>query len=394
MRIAVAGPFAFWPKATVSRRAFPLARALARAGHEVAVFVPPFDNPSQSGKVFWSDGVLVVNVRTGPDSLLTRLVTPIRLALAVARWRPDVVHTFKAAGYAATAGLYLRLFGRYPWVLDTDDLEGSAGWAGINGYSLLTTRLIDLQEHRLPRLAGAVTAASRFLAAELVRWGVRAGRVFYLPNGVDPDLAHRPLPDPTALRRKLGPGPVLIFVGYLTRGSDLDLALRALARLRPTGLRPTLLVVGDGAALPALKTLAGSLGLGEQVRWAGRVPPEELGTYLAAADVALYPCRDVPVNRAKCAMKLVEYMAAGRAIIAGRVGQNPEYIVDGESGRLVDCENPDEFAGAMADLLADPNLRARLGAEARRRVFAEFSWGRLAVEAEEAYRAAVECGRG
>jgi glycosyltransferase involved in cell wall biosynthesis len=153
-------------------------------------------------------------------------------------------------------------------------------------------------------------------------------------------------------------------------------------------------VVGDGAALPALKTLAGSLGLGEQVRWAGRVPPEELGTYLAAADVALYPCRDVPVNRAKCAMKLVEYMAAGRAIIAGRVGQNPEYIVDGESGRLVDCENPDEFAGAMADLLADPNLRARLGAEARRRVFAEFSWGRLAVEAEEAYRAAVECGRG
>jgi glycosyltransferase involved in cell wall biosynthesis len=393
MRIAVAGPFAFWPKATVSRRAFPLARALTRAGHEVAVFVPPFDNPSQSGKVFWADGVLVVNVPTGPDSLLTRLVTPIRLALAIARWRPDVVHTFKAAGYAATAGLCLRLLGRYPWVLDTDDLEGSAGWAGMNGHGPLTTRFIDLQEHRLPPLAGAVTAASRFLAAELVRWGVRAGRVFYLPNGVDPDLADRPLPDPTTLRRELGPGPVLVFVGYLTRGSDLDLALRALARLRPAGLRPTLLVVGDGPALPTLKTLAGSLGLAEQVRWAGWVPPEELGTYLAAADVALYPCRDTPVNRAKCAMKLVEYMAAGRAIIAGRVGQNPEYIVEGWSGRLVDCENPDEFAGAMSDLLADPDLRARLGAEARRRVFAEFSWGRLAGEAEEAYRAAVECGR-
>ncbi len=389
MRIAIVGPFAFWPKATVSRRALPLARALARAGHDVAIFLPPFDDPSQAGKTFQVDGVLVVNIQTGPDSLLTRFVAPVRLTLAVARWRPDVVHTFKAAGYAVTAGLYLRLMGRYPWVLDADDLEGSGGWAGVNGYGPLTTRFIDLQERRLPRLAGAVTAASRYLAAELARWGVPAGRVFYLPNGIDRDPVGGLPPDQAALRREFGPDPVLIFVGYLTRHSDLDLALHALVRLRASGLRATLLVVGDGPALPGLQTLAGSLGVSEQVRWVGRLRPEDLGPYLIAADVALYPCRDRPINRAKCAMKLVEYMAAGRAIVAGRVGQNPEYIVDGESGRLVDCEDPDEFAGAIAGLLANPGLRAWLGAEARRRVFAEFSWGRLAGVAEQAYRVAL-----
>ncbi len=389
MRIAVVGPFAFWPKATVSRRAFPLARALTGAGHQVAIFLPPFDNPSQAGKTFQVDGIPVVNVRTGPDSPLNRVVAPLRLALAAARWRPDVVHTFKAAGYAATAGLYLRLVGRYPWVLDTDDLEGSAGWAAVNGLGPLTARLIDLQERRLPRLAGAVTAASRFLLAELTGWGIRPDRVFYLPNGPADPLG--PPPDPAAARRALGlgPGPVLIFVGYLSRRTDLDLAIHALARLRPENPPPVLLVVGDGPGRAALEALADALGVGSRVRWVGRVAPEGLGGYLAAADIALYPCRDDAVNRAKCAMKLVEYMAAGKAVVAGRVGQNLEYIVDGESGRLVDCEDTDEFAGAISELLSDPGLRARLGAAARQRIFAEFSWGRLVRVAEQAYRAAV-----
>ncbi len=391
MRVAIVGPFAFWPKATVSRRAFPLARSLAERGHEVALFVAPFDDPARSGKTVSVRGIPVVNVPTGPDSALNRLVVPVRLALAVGRWRPDVVHTFKAAGYAATAGLYLRLVGRFPWVLDADDLEGSGGWADVNGYGPLTTRLVDLQERRLSRLAGAATAASRFLAAELLRWGVGTDRVFYLPNGPLPPEAGEAEPDPAEARRRLGlgPGPVLIFIGYLGRRTELGLALKALARLPAGGEPPTLLVVGDGPGLGPARALAQALGLSGRVRWLGRVPPEDLGLYLAAADVALYPCRDDPIGRAKCAMKLVEYMAAGKAVVAGRVGQNLEYIVDGESGRLVDCEDPDDFARAIADLAADPALRARLGAAARRRIFEGFSWDKLVGVAEEAYRTAL-----
>ncbi len=390
MRVAIVGPFAFWPKATVSRRAFPLAKTLAERGHEVALFLAPFDDPARSGKTAWIEGLPVVNVPTGPDSAPNRLVVPVRLALAVARWRPDVVHTFKAAGYAAAAGLYLRLIGRFPWVLDADDLEGSGGWAEVNGYGPLTVRLIDLQERRLSRLAGAVTVASRFLAAETVRWGIKAHRVFYLPNGPLP--AGGPDHDQAEARRRLGlgPGPVLIFIGYLGRGGELELALKALARIPPGGAAPILLVVGDGPGQGPARRLADTLGLSGRVRWLGRVPPEDLRFYLAAADVALYPCRDDPIGRAKCAMKLVEYMAAGKAVVAGRVGQNLEYIVDGESGRLVDCEDPAEFARAIADLTADPALRARLGAAARRRIFEGFSWDKLVGVAEEAYRMAVD----
>lgn len=391
MRVAIVGPFAFWPKATVSRRAFPLAKSLAQRGHEVALFLAPFDDPAQSGKTVWIQGLPVVNVPTGPDSALSRLVVPARLALTVACWRPDVVHTFKAAGYAAAAGLYLRLIGRFPWVLDADDLEGSGGWADVNGYGPLTTRLVDLQERRLSRLAGAATAASRFLGAQLVRWGVKADRVFYLPNGPLTVEAEQAAPDPAGARRRLGlgPGPVLIFVGYLGRRGELELALKALARIPPGKAPPLLLVVGDGPGLGPARQLADTLSLSGRVRWVGRVPPEDLRFYLAAADVALYPCRDDPIGRAKCAMKLVEYMAAGKAVVAGRVGQNLEYIVDGESGRLVDCEDPEDFARAIAELIADPGLRARLGAAARRRIFEEFGWDKLVGIAEEAYRTVV-----
>jgi glycosyltransferase involved in cell wall biosynthesis len=82
---------------------------------------------------------------------------------------------------------------------------------------------------------------------------------------------------------------------------------------------------------------------------------------------------------------LLEAMAAGRPVVATRVGGNPEVVVDGESGLLVPPQDPEALAAAVLRLLREPGLAQRLGAAARRRVEAEFTLERMVRRMEDLY---------
>jgi glycosyltransferase involved in cell wall biosynthesis len=98
---------------------------------------------------------------------------------------------------------------------------------------------------------------------------------------------------------------------------------------------------------------------------------------------------DTLINRARGLAKLLELMAAGLPIVAGRVGQAAEYIEDGRSGLLVAPGEPAGLARAILALLADPLLRERLGQAARARVAQHYTWDHLAPDAERAYHIAL-----
>jgi glycosyltransferase involved in cell wall biosynthesis len=86
---------------------------------------------------------------------------------------------------------------------------------------------------------------------------------------------------------------------------------------------------------------------------------------------------------------LTDLLAAGVPVVADDVGQNGEYIVDGETGLLVTPEDDGEFADAVVHLLADPDLRTRLGTAAARRMREYFAWDKLVEEVEKAYACAT-----
>ncbi|MCX7707897.1 MAG: glycosyltransferase, partial [Anaerolineae bacterium] len=136
LRIALVAPFGLRAKGTARARALPLARALARRGHTVALFVPPYDSPEDSGRRWTDAGVDVVNLAlpaVGREHAAWHLWLGWRLFLAARRWEPDVVHVFKPKG---PSGLVGTLF----WVtrilsspnprivVDSDDWEGPGGW--------------------------------------------------------------------------------------------------------------------------------------------------------------------------------------------------------------------------------------------------------------------------
>jgi len=398
MNIVMIGPFGLRPKGTMSVRALPMAKALASRGHAVTLLIPPWDYPADAGREWEEEGVRVVNVPLPPrlplvfhGCLLLRLV---RRALAL---RPDVVHCFKPKAYAGLAHLLLwwlrrlRLAGeqlpsKVRLVVDEDDWEQA--WNEVETYSWAQKRLFAWQERWGLTHADAVVVASRELVRLVEGLGVARARISYVPNGVrsqPPPSGHAPA-QAVRMLWELDDAPVVLlytrfFEFRLERVVEI---LRRLARREP-GAR--LLIVGEGlfgeeSDLDEMLTVA---GLSDHAVFTGWVEVGRLPGYFAAADVAIFPYDDTLINRAKCSVKLADLLAAGLPLVADGVGQNAEYIVDGESGLLVSPGDDAAFADAVVRLLRDAALRDRLGAAAARRMREHFAWGKLVEEVERAY---------
>jgi glycosyltransferase involved in cell wall biosynthesis len=395
MNILMLAPFALAPKATVSMRAFPIARALVARGHQVTILVPPHDNLADAGRDFVRHGVQIHNLELKRVAAWTPITAAWKMAFFARRLGPDVVHVFKPVGYAALAGMILCYVSRLPLIIDSDDWEGTGGWNSVNPYPWYWRRFFDFQERWLPRHSGAVTVASRTLQTQMWGMGIPPGRVFYAPNCPGQDFLEQEDQDNGQLeqdvRARLGMGdaPVAIYVGHLTLGDDLDLALYAFAQVLDRLPQARLVIVGTGNGMAALRALANSLHLGTSIIFAGWIEHGQVPAYLAAANVAIYPYRDTLINRAKCSIKILEYMAMGKAIVTSRVGQNLEYLEHSKSGILVEPGNVQEFAHGMLAALSDPGFAAQLGQAARRRVAHHFDWSQRVEEIERAYEGAV-----
>jgi D-inositol-3-phosphate glycosyltransferase len=221
------------------------------------------------------------------------------------------------------------------------------------------------EETRIVGSADRIVAANVVERAELLRdYAARASRVATIPCGVDTDLF---VPGDRAEARRrleLDDRPVLLWVGRLAPIKGLDTLLDAVARLRAAGQDARLLIVGGDADEPAngheawLRQRIGVLGVGDAVRFVGPQPQGVLPLYYAAADVTV-----LPSYYESFGMVALEAMACGSPVIASRVGGLVTTVRDGVTGFLV----PDSDVAALADriesLLADPDLRWRLGRE-------------------------------
>jgi glycogen(starch) synthase len=219
------------------------------------------------------------------------------------------------------------------------------------------------------RAAAVITLTDRL--AGMLAADVPAGRLHVVPSGMRAAAFH-PAAVPPARRSGV------LFVGRLHRQKGLDTLIRALPLL-PAATTVTL--AGDGPERGALERLASDLGVGDRVTVTGFLPHRDVPALLAGADVVVLPSRYEELGTA-----LVEAMAAGRPVVASRVGGIPELVRDGVDGLLVPPGDPVALAAAIDRLLGDRRLAARLGASGRTRV-AGYDWGLLAARVLGIYRA-------
>ncbi|MBV9380215.1 MAG: glycosyltransferase family 4 protein [Streptosporangiaceae bacterium] len=219
--------------------------------------------------------------------------------------------------------------------------------------------------------ADAVIALTPSAAGLLRTDGIPADRVHVIPPGYDPALFSEPVADPFPAV----PRPRVAYLGRLVPQKDVGTLLRAFARL---DTKAHLLLVGDGAARPALQRRARALG--GRVHFTGFVRHTQIPAVLRHVDLFVLPSLYEDLSSA-----LIEAMAAGLPVVATRVGGTADLVRDGENGLLVTPRDPAALAAAIGRLLADPGLAARLSSAARQTA-AAYAWPDLASKVLDIYR--------
>jgi D-inositol-3-phosphate glycosyltransferase len=359
-----------------------LATELGRRGLDVVVHTRR-DDPSLPRRVELAQGVVVDHVDAGPaaeipmDSLFPYM-DEFAAELAC-RWeeeRPQLVHShFWMSGRAALAGAE-------PLGIPVVHTFHALGVVKRRQQGAKDTSPPErLREERsIVRRADLIVATCSDEVFELARLGADVHRVRVVPCGVDLSLF---TPDGPAEPRREGRHR-LVCVTRLRERKGVGNAISALAELPGTEL-----VVAGGAERARLRehaearrllALADELGVADRVDFRGRLGREELPPLFRSADAALCVPWYEPFG-----IVALEAMACGVPVIASAVGGLIDSVVDGVTGVHVPPRAPERIVEAAAELLADPEERARLGAAGAVRVRRRYSWERVADATLDAY---------
>lgn len=351
--------------------------ALRALGHEVVLA-----GPARGGQEseFGSDAGLIATLkrllpRAAYEILEAIYSIPafLRLYNAYARFRPDFV--YERYNLFMFAGIWLKYLTGVPLLLEVNgpifeersqhdglSLQKFAAWAqGV------VWRGVD---YTLP--------VTEVLAGYIRRYGAPDRRIHVIPNGINPvrfadGRAGKDIKAKYGLQGKL----VLGFTGFIRSWNALDKVIDFIAR--DNGQHNLhLLVVGDGPARQEITLLAQGRGVGDRLTITGVVGRDDVADYVMAFDIALIP----GVTKYASPLKLFEYLALGRAIIAPDMPNIREILTDGENAVLfpVQGEQEDAFSRAILRLCTDNNLRQHLANNARSVIDAQgLTWARNAM---------------
>jgi len=369
-----------------------VATAQAASGHDVTVVSSnQWDLPAEERK----DGFRHLRYPVGKVHGL-RFYHEVRTqaAAALARLadeRFDIVHAHQVTSAVAAlqvpwpAGKVMSFHASYRMEYEAEQLDGSPADArralGLGGR--LKSMAIDVLDRRCLRRAERIIVHSQFVL-EQVRQLVPAAveRTRIVPAGID--VARFSPGDRERARAHfdLPPGvPCLVTVRRLARRMGIDLLLRAAHLLVQRGENLAVRIGGIGPEAEALAALTRELGLEKHVRFLGRVPDE----LLRAADVFVLPTRSME----GFGMATVEALASGAPVVATNNGATPEILGAVDPLLLVPAE-PEPIAAAIERLLANPELRRKLGQRGVEVVRARYAWPRIVAELDQVY--AELCG--
>ncbi len=306
------------------------------------------------------------------------------------RIRPAVLH---AASNFANAGLALALGERYgvpvvyevrgfwedTWLSRHPDAERLAN-------SELYRQNRDL-ETRCMLAADLVVTLGEAMREEIVARGVGAEKILLVPNAVTAEFL-RPLPDAAALRAALGIDPdeyVIGVVSSLVPHEGIGTLLEATAILRARRVPARALIVGDGPERTALQRQAAEAGLAQAALFTGRVPAAKVRQFHALLDIFVVPRTSDRVCQLVTPLKPIEAMASGLCVVTSQVKALTEIVKHEVTGIQTVPQDPVSLADCLERLLYSPDIRRKLGDNAREWVARDRTWAHNAALYRDAY---------
>ncbi len=370
-----------------ARQVVELVKALVGRGHDLTVVAPSPIAECQDLSDLHGVALKTVPVlrRRGwrPLSFLVGSLTLLRRTLNDRR--PDVFIWFDSPGQVAP----LWAMRHCPLVYFVNGLPQEE----VQGVWQCTPlrQVLSYGVRRAAERADALVAVCPELTERLSAFSrMDADRCVIIRNGVDPFRFFPQSPDKA--RRDLGltgTGPYIMFVGGFFPWHGLETLIHAVPMVATLFPEVQVLLVGDGQTRAALEHLVGQKGLATHVRFAGRAAFDAVPAWIAAADVCVVlhkPIRSYPGD----SMKLWEYLACGRPVVATAGPGYGETVEAMGAGLAAGPDDPADLAGQLTRLLANQDLRIRMGERGRDGVLEAHTWAARARQLEAVCHAAMD----
>jgi glycosyltransferase involved in cell wall biosynthesis len=357
-----------------------MAKGFRRTGAEVTIVSPP-------------------GIEVSADSAVPAAPSPVRRILGrLAKHVPELIFELMEIAYNLPAWFRIRsalrpppaaaLYERYAYFHVAGALAAAAAKVPlilevnytvdtslVRARSRLLRPLGRAAEQFVLRRASLVVPVSTVLRDSLVKSGVPADRVMTVPNAADPERFNPSVSgEPVRARFGLGGARVIGFSGTFAPWHGVGRLIDAITSLLPEHPQAAALLIGDGPERLALEARVRQEGLSDRIRFVGRVGHDQLPDYIAAFDVAVMP----DSNEYGSPMKIYEYMAMGKPVVAPRLGPLEDGIIDGVTGILVPARDSPALRRALHELLSNQSRRISMGAKARAHVLEKHTWERNA----------------
>ncbi len=362
--------------------------ALIARGHEVILVAPVTSRDGQDAASDGASRLRQILPRAVAELLELGYSIPayLRLLKAWRKHRPDIL--YERCNLFLLSGSWLKAHTGIPMLLEVNAplyeerrLHGGLAWPALARWT----------ERHVWRRSDAILPVTAVLTKHLTAAGIPDRRIHVIANGVDTQRFSASSRG-ESVRRELGLEGKLIlgFTGFIRPWHGLVRVVEAMAQL-PDHPALHLLVIGDGPGRAAIEERARALGMTDRVTMRGVVDRGKIAAYIAAFDIALQPHAVAYASP----LKLFEYMALGRAIIAPDQLNIREVLHHERDALLFDRADAGSFSSAITRLCIDSALRTKLGEGAKRTLAqGRYSWAENAVRVEAIARTLLEASPG
>ena len=360
-----------------------LAKALAKRGHEVRIVFFPLDWQGKY-ECLRKEGIGFYPFcrRTGVLNILRNT----KEMLGLADWA-DIVHFQKCFHYASLPSIISGFFKNKPLHYDWDDWEEMIYYESADPPIKAIGLFLKTLERNIPQIADTISVSSRRLHSLSLSLGIKNDRIFHVPVGADLEKFN-PGISGERIRSVYGiNSPLILYLGQLQGGQYVRLFIDTARIILDKGITANFMIVGDGSRAHELRQYAKARNLEKQIIFTGAVESEEVPEYIAACDIAVACFEENAVTRCKSPLKIAEYLASGKPIVASDVGEVESMV--GRAGILVKAGEAAPLAEKIEFLLSDKSLREELGKEARKRAENIYNWEKSSEALLEAYQTAL-----
>ena len=286
----------------------------------------------------------------------------------------DIICFQKCFPETALLALWLSYLEQKPLHYDWDDNETAIvpEWT----QSGVIHHIVKHFEDNLPKMVDSLSYSTEFVRDLAIQRGGDSKAMISAPVGADIQQ-FKPSNDGTEIRQLYGnPSRLVLYSGQLEGGSYAELLLEAAKIIIPLSPGVKFLVVGGGNKLSLLKQQAESLGISNSVVFTDYVLHSQIPSYLAAADICVACFEDNLITKCKSPLKIAEYLAAGKAIVASGAGDVHKMVQD--AGVIVPPGDSKALAEGILKLLQNPDGLEVMKQNAWKKAESEYNWSVIA----------------